>query len=73
MTDNDVRKRLYDEQKNQIDQDMAPFGFINNGLDDAVEVDNEGSVWYISQDGTGSYSDSYPSEYGDMNYMWEYR
>ena len=73
MTDNDVRKRLYDEQKNQIDQDMAPFGFIDNGIDEDVQVDNEGSVWYITQDGKGSYSDSYPSEYGDMNYMWEYR
>ena len=28
LTDQDVRKRLYEEQKNQIEQDMAPFGFI---------------------------------------------
>ena len=27
MTDNDIRKRLYEEQKNQIEQDMAPFRF----------------------------------------------
>ena len=27
LTDQDVRKRLYEEQKNQIEQDMAPFGF----------------------------------------------
>ena len=26
LTDQDVRKRLYYEQKNQIEQDMAPFG-----------------------------------------------
>ena len=32
MTNNDVRKRIYEEQKNQIEQDMAPFGFIQNGL-----------------------------------------
>ena len=25
MTDNDIRKRMYEEQKNQIEQDMAPF------------------------------------------------
>ena len=74
MTDNDVRKRLYEEQKNQIDQDMAPFGFIDTGIDEDVQVDSEGiclvhyTRWYW-----GSYSDSYPSEYGDMNYMWEYR
>ncbi|MEY3312018.1 MAG: Prochlorococcus phage, partial [Bacteroidota bacterium] len=34
MTNNDVRKRIYEEQKNQIEQDMAPFGFISDGLDD---------------------------------------
>ena len=28
MSDNDIRKRIYEEQKNQIEQDMAPFGFI---------------------------------------------
>jgi hypothetical protein len=32
MTDNDVRKRIYEEQKNQIEQDMAPFGFIVDGI-----------------------------------------
>ena len=32
LTDQDVRKRLYEEQKNQIEQDMAPFGFLNDGL-----------------------------------------
>ena len=34
MTDNDVRKRIYEEQKNQIEQDMAPFGFISDGIND---------------------------------------
>ena len=34
LTDQDVRKRLYEEQKNQIEQDMAPFGFISDGLDE---------------------------------------
>ena len=73
MTDNDVRKRMYEDQKNQIDQDMAPFGFIDTGLEQDVEVDSEGSVWYVAEDGTGGRLDNYPSEYGDMNYMWEYR
>ena len=60
MTDNDVRKRIYEEQKNQIEQDMAPFGFIADGLDDTVFVDNEGDRWYAD-------------EYGDRSYMWDYR
>ena len=59
MTDNDVRKRIYEEQKNQIEQDMAPFGFIADGLDDDSFVDKNGERWYAD-------------EYGDRSYMWDY-
>ena len=60
LTDQDVRKRLYDEQKNQIEQDMAPFGFMSDGLDDMESfVDNQGDRWHVD-------------EYGDRSYMWEY-
>ena len=61
MTDNDVRKRIYEEQKNQIDQDMAPFGFLDDGINDITGsfVDNEGDRWHAD-------------EYGDRSYMWDY-
>jgi hypothetical protein len=60
MTDNDVRKRIYEEQKNQIDQDMSPFGFISDGISDITSfVDNDGDRWYVD-------------EYGDRSYMWDY-
>ena len=61
LTDQDVRKRLYEEQKNQIEQDMAPFGFLNDGLDDDSFVDSEGDTWHRAD------------EYGDRSFMWEYR
>jgi len=62
MTDTDVRKRIYEEQKNQIEQDMAPFGFILNGTDDEDEfVDEEGDRW------------AKVDEYGDRAFMWEYK
>ena len=50
MTNNDIRKKIYEEQKNQIDQDMAPFGFILNGLEEtAVFVDKQnGDRWLIA-------------------------
>ena len=60
LTDQDVRKRLYEEQKNQIEQDMSPFGFIEDGLDETSFVDQEGDRWYTD-------------EYGDKSYMWDYR
>ena len=60
LTDQDVRKRLYEEQKNQIEQDMAPFGFISDGVTDETSfVDDEGDRWHTD-------------EYGDRSYMWEY-
>ena len=50
MTDNDVRQRIYDEQKNQIEQDMAPFGFITTGLEgDEGFVDGDGNLWEYGQ------------------------
>ena len=62
MTDSDVRKRIYEEQKNQIEQDMAPFGFILDGVDDDDEfVDGNGDRWMKAD------------EYGDRSFMWEYR
>jgi hypothetical protein len=61
LTEQDVRKRLYEEQKNQIDQDMSPFGFIITGIDDETEFkDADGDIWKVD-------------EYGDRSYMWEYR
>ena len=46
MTDNDIRQRIYDEQKNQIEQDMAPFGFITSGLEGDEGFVQDGTVWY---------------------------
>ena len=46
MTDQDIRRRIYEEQRNQIEQDMAPFGFVDDGLGDDTFVDAEGTFWY---------------------------
>ena len=60
MTDQDIRRRIYDEQRNQIEQDMAPFGFIDDGMGDDTFIDGDGTLW----------------EYGDkqeeVGYMWNY-
>ena len=64
LNDSDVRQRLYLEQKEQIEADMAPFGFISDGLEDDSFVDPEGQVWSNA---------STVGDYGDMSYMWDYR
>jgi len=48
---------------------MAPFGFIDDGLEDEAIVDNEGNVWTIDMNS----NDYTIDEYGDKSYMWEYR
>ena len=60
MTDIDVRKAIYDEKDNQIEQDMAPFGFFSDGVNDDAIVDAQGDVW------------NNVDEYGGMSYMWDY-
>ena len=64
LTEQDVRKRLYEEQKNQIEQDMAPFGFIMDGLDETTTVDVDGDIWHLDEYGDKSH---------EFAYMWEYR
>ena len=51
---------MYQEQREAIEADMAPFGFMDDGLSDEAFVDPEGQVWHTD-------------EYGDRSYMWEYR
>ena len=47
LTDQDIRARLYEEQRNAIEQDMAPFGFLNDGVTEHDEnfVDPYGQKW----------------------------
>jgi hypothetical protein len=60
MTNNDVRQRIYDDQREAIEADMAPFGFIMDGTEEETFVDQDGDRWHLD-------------EYGDTSYMWEYR
>ena len=64
LHDSDVRARMYMEQKEAIEADMAPFGFISDGMEDESFVDPEGQTWHNAET---------VGEYGDMSYMWEFR
>ena len=60
MTNDDIRKRIYEEQEDQIEADMAPFGFVSTGLEDnSTFTDPDGDTWHFD-------------EYGDRSYMWDY-
>ena len=75
MTDNDVRKRIYEEQKNQIEQDMSPFGFIDDGLEQDVMVDSySGDRWLLANENNRQETLEVwnVDEYGDRSFMWDY-
>jgi len=63
LHDADVRNRMYLEQKEAIEADMAPFGFISDGLEDDTFTDPEGQTWTNAET---------VGDYGDMSHMWEY-
>jgi hypothetical protein len=50
LTDVDVRGQMFTDQQNAIEQDMAPFGFIDDGLNDPEGKNNSffddaGELW----------------------------
>ena len=48
LTDSNIRNQMYIEQQNLIEQDMAPFGFMDDGINEHEEktVDEYGTVWH---------------------------
>ena len=63
MTDQDVRKRIYEENKNLMEQDMAPFGFIVSSDEEETIVDKDGNVWNVDEYGTKQYEVDYMMPY----------
>ena len=67
MTDQSVREELYEEDKEGLEADMAPFGFILDGNEEDTIVDKkEGLVWQ----GADKY-DEYGVSYSPWS--WEQR
>ena len=44
LTDINVRERIYKQQMTQIEDELTPFGFIDDGSSDSVFVDGN-IVW----------------------------
>jgi hypothetical protein len=62
---NDIRRVLQEEQLQIMDQDLVPFGIIDNGLDNLGEVDSSGDVWYEDR------KNRFP--FDDMNWDWRHK
>ena len=49
LTDLDIRKKLADEQMRALEEDLLPFGIINDGRDAQTFTDNSGTTWTIDE------------------------
>ena len=50
LTNNDIRKQISEEQKEQLDLELAPLGYFSNGINDDEEIIDKktGDVWLIA-------------------------
>ena len=48
LSNMNARMQMYSDQKNLIEQDMSPFGFVDNGIDSPDDdiVDEYGTRWF---------------------------
>ena len=50
MTDLDIRKQIYEDQMETLEQDMLPFGIIDDGQNQDTFEDNTGQTWKVVED-----------------------
>ena len=48
MTDLDLRQKMFEEYEAAFEQDMLPFGIIDDGREDETYTDSTGQVWEIA-------------------------
>jgi hypothetical protein len=46
----DIRKKMWEEQMETLEQDMLPFGIIDDGMVQETIVDTEGQKWDVIDD-----------------------
>ena len=52
ISDVDIRKDLFQERIDRMEESLTPFGFVNNDSsdDENIEIDSEGNVWFNDPD-----------------------
>ena len=64
LTDTDARRRLYDEKVKNIEDQILPFGYINDGSPQILFVDSDGTQWHtVNMEGGGEDPDD---QFGDF-------
>jgi hypothetical protein len=50
LTNMDIRKKMWEEQMETLEQDMLPFGIIDDGMAQETIIDTEGQKWDVIDD-----------------------
>jgi len=48
ITGSDIRKDLYEEQMKNLEEEMTPFGFVDDGGSDSTFTDASGTSWKVN-------------------------
>ena len=49
LTNMDVRKKMWEDQMETLEQDMLPFGIIDDGMEQETVVDTSGQTWNVDE------------------------
>ena len=49
LTNMDIRKKMWEEQMETLEQDMLPFGIIDDGMEPETIVDTTGQTWNVEE------------------------
>jgi hypothetical protein len=49
LTNMDIREKLFSEQMKMLEDELTPFGFINDGYEDTSFVESDGTRWKVDE------------------------
>ena len=47
--DETIRSRIYEEQREVLEQSLIPFGFLSDGSEGEVFTDQTGDIWKVDE------------------------
>jgi hypothetical protein len=47
ITGSDIRKDLYEDQMKALEEEMTPFGFVDDGSPSSTFTDSNGTAWRL--------------------------
>ena len=45
LTDQDIREKMFSEQMRMIEEELVPFGFIEDGQEEEIEIPGDDNIW----------------------------